>query len=151
MSAETIIVRIVTQMSALIGTADWITVERDIIDTLELSDLRVPALSIEQGDNLPISDAPPNVGGFVDSDLQLAIIPYAKVDSTEKITTKLNRMYSQIYAEMMADQTLNGTAFFVVPGGASKPFIEDDGETIKGFMETVWTIRHRHSVLDVNA
>ncbi len=132
--AETILEAVKTALTGLTTTAA--RVERDRVYPPE----SCPALSIEQGDELPADDG--NLA-FQDSALDVDVIAYVKSDS---FNTQANQIRAEVYAAMMGNRTL-GLVFVHDTRwlGDSRPEPSGDGETKTLRVSMRFRVFYRHS------
>lgn len=109
----------------------------------------LPAITVNFGEDDPVSDLGTDNLAFIDSLLAITITGFA-VDPDEPVTRKaLLSQRRYIHAAIMADQTL-GLSFVIGAryAGAGAPELDSSSEIIAGSLESRWQILYRMDIAD---
>lgn len=100
----------------------------------------VPALSIMMGQDILSEELSL---GVIKRILTVDIVAY--VNTTGVLETTLNLIKTEVFAAIMADSTLSGTASYAEIVGDDEPTIEAEQEQPTARMTMQWQIHYRHS------
>jgi hypothetical protein len=107
------------------------------------------AMTINLGDDSPVSEFGTDNVAFIDSILSVPIVSYAKATTEYELRRALSRLRRQMHQALMADVTL-GLSFMVhtMYGGAKAVEIETDGDSPVGQQESLWRVHYRMNITD---
>lgn len=119
--------------------------------TLSLADDQgeMDAITVNIGDDEPMSEFGNDSINLIDSLLQLSVVGYVIADTEPLCKTSLFNVRRRIHQALLADQTL-GLTF--VPGirygGAGAPQLDGSTKQIVGSLESRWFVHYRMNVTD---
>lgn len=139
---EQIVAKVETLVDGLKTTSH--RVHRDLIFDLN----NLPALSVMQGADTPISDLAASEFNYVTSDLQIVVSAYVSGNNSP-YTTTLNAIRKEVVRAVMVNENLLlPFVLLIVPNGAGQPELSAEGESVIAKMDNFFIVRYRHSFSD---
>lgn len=109
----------------------------------------LPAVSVDAGEDDPLSELGNDNMAFIDSLLSVAVTACVTGDTEEELKTALFDKRRRIHQALMADSTLGlsfcmGTRY----AGAGQMQINVNAERMAGSIETRWRVLYRQNITD---
>lgn len=109
----------------------------------------MPAITVNIGEDSPVSDQGNDNLAFIDSLLTVEIVGYFIAPDEADVKRELFRQRRYAHVALLADPTLGlpfvmGTQY----GGASKPEIDSSTQQCAGSLEAPWRVPYRMNIAD---
>jgi hypothetical protein len=132
------------------NTAISWSVYRQRVDDLDVSEMELPAVTVDFSQDLPLSDLGASNLSFIDSLLTVEIVVVAEGGSQQQqVIDQLMEMRRQVHITLMADIT-QGLAFVINTryGGAEAPILNNDADRIASAIKCLWHVHYRMNIFD---
>lgn len=139
------IAQLLSASSSLVG----VSIFTDLTYSLSEQASELPAITVNEGDDVPDSDEGNDNLAFIDSQTSFEIAAYAVGIDEPTVKAALRELRRVIHMVLMADPTL-GLSFVIATkyGGAEQASMSVAGEQCAGSLVSNWRVQYRMNFLD---